>query len=265
MAKSNRRLPTHPTKGAPLDAGAEESAKTKSARLTKLLTDASQLPGSIAIQSGSVSPSVGELYFGPPPEPGPNFSGESVGERKFWRIPAPRPGEVLWADLAFPWGVLRWQPWGRPVNNYSNHSMRVNFGLTWRWELFGDSTAYVPGPFPMFMTDFDRYEHYTSIPPGGRGIDVSCVLPARSVTLTADSKVSDPTPLEMLLRGVDDDGHIGVVKFLGGQDFVANGQKPFAGYITGGPDYLYYTWAVRVPKVTRPPTKDTRSRRRRWG
>jgi hypothetical protein len=181
MAKSNRRLPTHPTKGAPLDAGAEESAKTKSTRLTKLLTDASQLPGSIAIQSGSVSPSVGELYFGPPPEPGPNFSGESVGERKFWRIPAPRPGEVLWADLAFPWGVLRWQPWGRPVNNNSNHSMRVDFGLTWRWELFGDSTAYVPGPFPMFMTDFDRYEHYTSIPPGGRGIDVRA--PLHSVAL----------------------------------------------------------------------------------
>jgi hypothetical protein len=233
MAKSPRRPDTRrPPSAAP--SGPHESIQAKTAALTRLMTKAGAAAGPVLINSG-IARNVGQLYNSPF-----GWWGQA------YQIEAPPPGQVLWFTLAFNWQIYHWNAAG-PANN-SDRELRVNFGASWRWELVPHPQLF-PEPLPRFMADSDRYEFYSSVAPGGSGFDVAWIVPARSATLTPDSKESDPTPLELLLRS-QLNGQIRL--WLRGQtsDLIVNGQDPHFAFAIGGvPDGLYWSYAVALSRI----------------
>jgi hypothetical protein len=233
MAKTTRLPRARRSRSeTPSVAQAHESTQATSASLTKLLANVGPYPGSVLIQSG-IAHDSGQLYNAP------------VG---WWgmayKIDAPPPGQVLWFTLAFNWQIWTWNCFG--PGNDSSSQKRVDFGASWRWELIANP-YYFPEPLPRFMTDFGRYEFYSSVSPGGSGFNAAWIVPARSVTLTPDSKESDPTPLELLL-GTQVSGKLRVWCRGNTSDLIVNGQQPYAYTIGGRPDGLYWSYAVRLSR-----------------
>jgi hypothetical protein len=213
----------------------------------------------IVTRSGFATPTSAPPYLGSLNTP--DFDDIYSGGVSFISMEAPPPGQVLWLSLAINWHLFKWRRGNDPSNN-SSRPMRVDFGSHWRWALI--TSPYTTESI-LFMEDQGRYEHYTSIPPGGKGFDVSWLVPARTLTLTPDSKVSDPTPLELLLR-TQVDGWFHLQLRTGGSDLVINGRPqefPVGGYHSGVHG-LNWSWAVRVQKrpVTKPGAARLRRRRR---
>lgn len=214
-----------------------EPAHATSASLTRLLTSNEPYPGSVMVLSGIARSQSQQLYN---------------GQRGWWgrvyTIDAPPPGKVLWYSFFINWQVWSWNSRG-PYNG-SGSQLRVDFGVSWRWELIANP-YYFPEPLPRFMTDFGRHEFYSSVPPGGSGFNASWIVPSRTVTLAADSKESDPTPLALLLS-TRVDGNLRLWWRGSMSDLVVNGQEAH-GYTGGGwPGDIYWACAVvpsRVPDV----------------
>jgi len=215
-----------------------DTALATSAALTKLLASAGDTGAGIITHSGLVH-RAGRLRGAP----------RGAGWR--YDVPAPPPGKVLWMYFAFDWQIYTWNSWG-PSNNSSNQ-LRVNFGISWSWKL--KTNPYVfPQPQPVFLQDSGRYEFYSSVPPGGSGFNAAWIAPARSATLTPDSKESDPNPLTLLLQSRRN----GVFPLWFALDFsneIINGREA-AGYtLDGGADTLYYGYAV-IPRLVDVPDVD---------
>ena len=99
------------------------------------------------------------------------------------------------------------------------------------------------------MEDGGRYEFYSSVPPGGSGFNASWIVPPKTNTLTADSKETDPNPLQLLLATKVGEGlrlwWRGTVS-----DPRVNGQSPYGGWLlTGWPGDIYWSCAVVPPRL----------------
>jgi hypothetical protein len=162
-----------------------------------------------------------------------------------WNVPAPPAGQVLWFTLGL-W--TQWWEWlGPSGRNNTSHFLYADFGVTWRWMLLAELNG--GAQLAQLMFDQNRYELYASLAPGDNLWRASWIHPARSVTLTPYDKESDPNPLALLLS-TESGGEL-VVQFAG--DFPSsgvtfNGKETHLYVIKGGPDTLYYSYAVLVPK-----------------
>ncbi len=164
-----------------------------------------------------------------------------------WEIPAPPPGEVLWCTLEF---ASQWWKWSSfyTSTNKSSHYQHVEFGVTWRWMLLPDAYE-VPGA-PATMQDGARYEFYASKPPGGNYWTAWWVQPSRSVTLTPYGKESDPNALALLLATERN----GELRLMFAYQFpwsevTFNGKQARGYTIDGGPETLFYSYGVAVPRA----------------
>lgn len=162
-----------------------------------------------------------------------------------WDIPAPPPGEVLWFTLEFASQWWRWASFAGPTNN-SGYYKHVEFGLAWRWMLVPDPYT-IPG-YPALMDDSNRYEFYASEPPGGNGFTAWWVHPYRSVTLTPYGKEADPNALATLLA-TERNGELRLSYAYNFSDITVNGKEARGYTISGGPDTLFYSYAVVVPRA----------------
>jgi hypothetical protein len=162
-----------------------------------------------------------------------------------YTIDAPPPGKVLWYSFFFPWQIWDWNSFV-PSNN-SGSQRRVDFELRWVWQLMAHPYYF---PEPIWLTgDSGRYEFYSSVPPGDSGFDASWILPARVATLTADSKQSDPTPLELLLS-TKVDGNLHLWWRGDVSDLLIDGKEPHGGYtINGSPGEILWSCAIVPPKI----------------
>jgi hypothetical protein len=159
-----------------------------------------------------------------------------------WYVPAPPAGQVLWFTLGLETQWWEWHafPGGR---NDTSHFLYADFGLTWRWMLLAQQAG------AQLIFDQNRYEWYASLAPGDNQWKAWWIHPARSVTLTPCDKESDPNPLALLLA-TESGGEL-EVRFAG--DFpssgvTVNGKEAHGYAIQGGPNTLYYSYAVSVPK-----------------
>jgi hypothetical protein len=215
----------------------DQPADATSASLTKLLAKSGPYPGSVVVLSGLARRETDQLYH------------RAVGWwGRIYTIDAPPPGRVLWFSFFTSWQIWNWNCYG-PYND-SNTQLHVDFGISWRWELIANP-FFFPEPLPRFMTDFGRHEFYSSVPPGGSGFDASWILPSRTVTLTPDSKESDPTPLQLLLA-TNVNGNLRLWWRGTLSDAVVNGHPPsfgIGGSATGWPGDIYWSCAVELPRV----------------
>lgn len=163
-----------------------------------------------------------------------------------WDIPAPPPGELLWCTLEF---ASQWWKWSSflTATNDSGYAQHIDFGVTWRWMLLPNAYE-VPGA-PASMQDGARYEFYASKPVGSRYWTAWWVHPARSVTLTPYGKESDPNALALLLSTE----RSGELQLMFAYQFpwsevTINGQEAHGYTIDGGPDTLFYSYGVAVPR-----------------
>jgi len=209
-----------------------------SAALTKLVQ---QSAGPVVIQSGTVQASPRTYSFPPWPWTGAFFS-----------ITAPPPeAQILWFTIAFDWQLWEWRNAG-PTNSTSK-SLRIDFGISWEYEL-------VPNPYyttspGRFMRESDRHEGYTSVSPNSYGFNTGWVVPANSVTLTPDSKESSPTPLQLLLAAnVNGVIHLYHRWRMSNEVVRINGKEArgWAYFLYGGVDYIHYSYAMVLPKVSIP-------------
>ena len=95
------------------------------------------------------------------------------------------------------------------------------------------------------MTDSDRYEFYSSVAPGGSGFNAAWIVPARSVTLTPDSKESNPTPLA-LLAGTQVNGQLGLWFRANCSNLIVNGRQASGYTVNGWPYGLCWSYAVML-------------------
>jgi hypothetical protein len=198
--------------------------------LTRLLRERSG--GPIAVQSGSVQPAL-QTYAAP--------SSWSWGYS--FDFPAPPPGRVLWYQFSVDWFLWEWREFW-PVNK-TNRAMRIDFGVSWAWELVANP-FYFTEPLPRFVHDAGRYEFYTSISPGSAGWSGGWITPTMSATLTPDSKESDPTPLALLL-GTRVNDALRLWYRARAFDFVVNGKSLRSGWLYGGaPNTIHWAWAVEL-------------------
>jgi hypothetical protein len=207
-----------------------------SASLSKLLTNAITFPGSVVVYSGVAHKQSTQVYNALLGWWGMSYT-----------IDAPPPGQVLWYSFFIDWQMWTWNSWG--PHNSSNKQMRVDFSLNWRWELIANP-FFFPDPLPLFMTDFGHYAFYSSVAPGGSGFNAGWIVPAKSVVLTADSKESDPNPLQLLL-GTNVNGNLRL--WWRGQltNMLVNGQEAH-GYTAGGSPSvrdIFWSCAVVLPRV----------------
>jgi hypothetical protein len=207
-----------------------DAALATSEALTRLLANAGDIGGGIITESGVVHRS-GRLRGAP----------RGSGWR--WDVPAPPAGKVLWVYFAFDWQIFTWDSWG-PGNN-SSSQLRVDFGITWAWNLMTNPYVF-PQPNPVFLQDAGRYEFYSSVPPGGSGFNAAWIAPARSVTLTPDSKESNPNLLALLLQSRRN-GIFPLWSSIAFSDEIINGHEAHGYTIDGGADTLYYAYAV-IPR-----------------
>lgn len=208
-----------------------------SEHLTKLLARrAPSVP--VTVESG-VTRAVARHYGGYPI----GWSGWSGS------MTAPPPGaQVLWVSFSVPWQLYTWNSWG-PGNN-SNTSRRVGFGISWQWRIV-PNPYYFPEPLPVFIGDSGRHEFYTSVPPGGSGFNTAWIAPARTKTLTPDSKESDPTPLQLLLSA-NQNGTIPLWFALRFSNAVIDGQEARGYTVNDGTGDFYWSYAyvpARVPII----------------
>ena len=126
MAKNTRRSrPRRSGSETPsVDRAHESATRATSASLTKLLANGGRHPGSVVVHSG-IARRVGQLYSAPS-----DWWGEA------YSIDAPPPGRLLWFTLSFNWQIYTWNSWG--PSNDSSSQMRVDFGVSWRWELIAN-------------------------------------------------------------------------------------------------------------------------------
>jgi hypothetical protein len=188
------------------------------------------------MKSGSVQPSFQTYAAAPSWEWGYAFD-----------FPVPPKGRVLWFQLSVDWFLWEWREPG-PAN-HSNKPTRIDFGVSWAWELVANP-HYFADPLPRFVDDSNRYEFYTSVSPGSSGWSAGWIAPTRTVTLTPDSKESDPTPLALLL-GTKVDGALRLWYRGRASEFVINGTSVPSGWIYGAaPDTIHWSWAVELPRAT---------------
>lgn len=167
----------------------------------------------------------------------------------YFSINAPPEGRVLWFVIAFDWRLWEWRVGYGP--NTSNKSIRVDFGISWEYELTAD-TRYFNEPWPRFMRESDRHEGYSSVSPGASGFNTAWIVPGNSVTLAADSKESSPTPLQLLLNSKVD-GKLRLAYRSRSSNHIVNGDDPHQGWgFYCGADYIHYGYAVEVPRLTLP-------------
>jgi len=241
MAKSRRSPSPRSQSQTPPVNRVDQPAHATSASLTKLLANSGQYAGSVVVLSGLARQETQQLY-----------RRDTGWWQRTYTINAPPPGKVLWFSFFIPWQVWNWDCWV-PYNN-SPTQLRADFGITWHWELIANP-FYFPAPLARFMDDVGRYEFYSSVPPGREGFNASWIVPSRTVTLTPDSKESDPTPLQLLLATK---GRWNLLLGWRGSmsNAVVNGQEPSIGLIGGSPNGwpsdIYWSCAVdlaRVPDV----------------
>jgi hypothetical protein len=211
-----------------------DPAHATSASLTKLLTNSQPYQGSAVVLSGVARTQGQQVY---------NSQFHWWGQT--YTIDAPPPGKVLWYSFFINWQIWSWSSSG--PQNGSSSQLRVDLAATWRWELIANPYLF-PEPQARFMTDFGRYESYTSVPPGGSGFNVSWVVPSKSVTLSADSKESDPTPLEMLLA-TKVDGNLRLWWRGTMSDQIINDWEYGFPLGFGRPDEIYWSCAVVPPRL----------------
>jgi hypothetical protein len=209
-----------------------------SAALTKLVR---QSAGPVVIQSGTVQASPHTYYSWPI-----GWAGD------FFSITAPPPeAQILWFTIAFDWRLWEWRYAG--PKNSTNKSLRIDFGINWEYEL-------VPNPFyttspGRFMRESDRHEGYTSVSPNSSGFNAGWVVPANSVTLTPDSKESSPTPLQLLLAASVNGVIRLAYRWRTSNEVIRMNGKEIRGWaygIYGGVDYIHYSYAMVLPKVSIP-------------
>jgi hypothetical protein len=151
---------------------------------------------------------------------------------------------VLWFTLEFASQWWNCQALGS-INN-SSHYKYADFSLIWRWMLLPNPYEF-PGWEP-FMADAAGYEFYASEPPGSNWFTAWWVEPYRSVTLTPSGKL-ERDPLAMLLATERN----GVLRLWYGynvSDITFKGKKWYGpGAIYGGPETLFYSYAVVVPRA----------------
>jgi hypothetical protein len=225
-ARAGRPIVTRPSKSI--------AAPPTAASLTRLLSRPDR--GPVILESGSVRPSL-QTYSAP----------LSWGWGYAFDFPAPPVGHVLWYQFSVDWCLWEWREFG-PANNTST-SMRIDFGVSWAWELVANP-YYFTDPLPRFVDGSDRYEFSTSISPGSAGWSAGWIAPTRTVTLTPDSKESDPTPLALLL-GTKVDGSLRLWYRGRATEFVVNGRSvPGGGIYGAAPDTIHWAWAVELPRVS---------------
>ena len=205
------------------------------ASLTKLLPQGGG--GTVSIHSGTVQASPGRRSY------------QWGWSEDYFSINAPPEGRVLWFVIAFDWRLWEWRVGYGP--NTSNKSIRVDFGISWEYELTAD-TRYFNEPWPRFMRESDRHEGYSSVSPGASGFNTAWIVPGNSVTLAADSKESSPTPLQLLLNSKVD-GKLRLAYRSRSSNHIVNGDDPHQGWgFYCGADYIHYGYAVEVPRLTLP-------------
>lgn len=231
MAKTRRVRAQRPRTRTTASLEPRESPVT-SARLTNLLIKiAPSAP--VIVQSGLARRA--SRFFGPPI----GWSGWAGS------MPAPPPGsQVLWVTFSVDWQIYTWKSWG-PANN-SDRVRRVDFGVSWRWRIT-PNPYYVPEPLPEFIGDSGRHEFYTSVVPGGSGFDAAWIAPARSKTLTPDSKESDPTPLQLLLSA-ERNGVIPLWFGLNFSNLLIDGHEAHGYTIWGGAEDFYWSYAYTMAR-----------------
>jgi hypothetical protein len=85
------------------------------------------------------------------------------------------------------------------------------------------------------------------VPPGGSGFNAAWIAPARSKTLTPDSKESDPTPLQLLLSA-NQNGVIPLWFGMQFDDLVIDGQTAHGYTISGGAGDFYWSYAYTAKR-----------------
>ena len=234
MSKSTRLV--HVRRSRAIARPPKIAPQPTAASLTRLLNE--RAGGQVVVQSGSVQPAF-QTYAAP--------TSWQFGDS--FNFPAPPVGRVLWYQFSVDWSLWEWREFW-PVNN-TNKSIRIDFGVSWAWELVANPSHF-PEPLPRFVQDSDRYEFYTSISPGSAGWSGGWIAPTRTITLTPDSKESDPTPLALLL-GTQVDGTLRLWYRGRVWDLVVNGKSVPSGWIYGGAPYtIHWAWAVELPRVLDP-------------
>ncbi len=155
-----------------------------------------------------------------------------------WEVPAPDASrQLLWIQIRFDWHFNGWKSeWPR---NTGSRSTRVEGSLRWLWYLTGHPQFFPDAP--ILLADSDKFEFYTSIPPGGRGWDVGWITPAKEGVFTAVPDKQDErnsSPLERLLS-LQRGNTLELWHVLDAQN-----RTPASGTIwPWGPTTLFYTYA----------------------
>jgi hypothetical protein len=217
------------------------ASKQANATLKKLLAapGRARRPGALTVFSGIAQRSLSNIsYLGSENPLAPGWGGWQ------WNIPTPPAGEVLWFTLEF---ASQWWKWvAYSLTNNSGHYKYADVALVWRWNLLPNPWEF-PGWEP-FMADSAGYEFYASEPPGNSAFTAWWVEPYKSVTLMPSGKL-ERDPLTLLLA-TERNGLLRLWYGYNISDLTFNGKEWHgAGYIDGGPETLFYSYAVVVPRA----------------